>query len=288
VSNEKHQSWEDAQILDLLDDMARGMAEDPQDLLAGSSERAIPVRRAYGESLALLPYELDTVSPSAELKARILEEAEGERQQGGRRQTFERPSQREEEPRLVSSSPRWLLPLAATLAFVLVGVTGWQIRRVEKQAQTIAELSLELKQARMVAAELATAREVVAETRARLEMMTAATAEYCALKPTRSCPNQQARGTLVMQGDKNDWYLRVEGLGPCEKGRQYKLWFVTESEPVLGASFAVQGSHDLVEIRATGAPAGVKAVMITLEQPEVETAPESPVLLYGDQRMRIL
>jgi hypothetical protein len=44
----------------------------------------------------------------------------------------------------------------------------------------------------------------------------------------------------------------------------------------------------LVEIRATGAPADIKAVMITLEEPDVEIAPEAPVLLYGDQRMRIL
>ena len=57
---------------------------------------------------------------------------------------------------------------------------------------------------------------------------------------------------------------------------------------MLGASFAVEGAHDLEEIRATGAPAGIKAVMITLEEPDVETAPEAPALLYGDQRMRIL
>jgi hypothetical protein len=119
-------------------------------------------------------------------------------------------------------------------------------------------------------------------------MMTASTAEFCALRPTVSCPNQQARGTIVMQRGRSDWFLRVEGLGPCEKGRQYKLWFITDSEPILGASFAVQGPHDLVEIRATGAPEGVKAVMITLEQPEVEAAPEAPVLLFGDQTMRIL
>jgi hypothetical protein len=240
------------------------------------------LRRTYLEALALLPYELETGSPSPGLKARILEELSGSKQL-----TLANRLQ-DEQVRAAPTSARWLMPLAATLAFVLVGVTGWQIWRVEKQAETIARLSLELEQARSTTAELAAARGQLVETRARLEMMTASTAEYCALRPTKSCPNREARGTLVMQRGKSDWFLRVEGLGPCEKGRQYKLWFVTESASVLGASFAVEGPHDLVELRATGAPAGIKAVMITLEEPGVESAPEAPALLYGDQRMRIL
>lgn len=282
MSEKTHADLGDEQILSLLDELAEGAREDLQSSIAGPDGGPDPVRRAYVETLALLPYELEAVSPSKELRARVLEEVTGgiQRLPAGQSEN--------EDGRVAPASPRWLMPLAATLAFVLVGITGWQIWRVEKQAETIAQLSLELEQALMATGELAAARELVTETRARLEMMTAPTAEYCALKPTKTCPNQQARGTLVMQRGSSDWFLRVEGLGPCEKGRQYKLWFVTESESVLGASFAVKGSHDLVEIRATGAPPGIKAVMITLEQPEVEAAPEAPALLYGDQRMRIL
>ena len=284
MSEDERETREDEQILHLLDVMAGGSREDPRGVIAGSDagREFVGRQRVWVEALALLPYELEAVSPSSELKARILEGATGQSQPAPARRS------EKEYARSTAGSSRWLLPLAATLAFVLVGVTGWQVWRVDRQAETIERLSLELAQARLESAELALAREQVTEAHARLEMMTASTAEYCALRPTRSCPNQAARGTLVMRSDKSDWFLRVEGLGPCEEGRQYKLWFVTDSQPVLGASFAVEGPHDLVEIRATGAPAGVTAVMITLEEPEVEAAPEAEVLLYGDQRMRIL
>jgi hypothetical protein len=214
---------DDEQILSLVDEIAEGALEDPQESAVGSCGSPDDLRRTYVEALALLPYELEALSPAPGLRSRIL----GEVADGKRLKPSGWP-RRESEP-FVSTS--WLMPLAATLALALIGVTGWQIWRGEKQAETIARLSLELEQAQAATVELAAARELVAETRTRLEMMTASTAEYCALKPTKSCPNQQARGTLVMQKGKSDWFLRVEGLGPCEKGRQYKLWFVTESEP---------------------------------------------------------
>jgi hypothetical protein len=282
VSEESPEIREDEEILRLLDEMAEGSGRDPYELLSGIGPESGDLRRAYVETLAQLPYELEGVSPSPDLRTRLLAEIETSESVG----SGSIAEHGERQP--VVSLPRWLLPLAATVAFVLVGVTGWQVWRVEQQAETIARLSAELEQSRLATAELAAARELVDETRARMELMTASTAEFCALKPTVSCPNQEARGTIVMQRGQSDWFLRVEGLGPCEKGRQYKLWFVTDSKPILGASFSVEGSHELVEIRATGAPEGVKAVMITLEQPEVEAAPEAPVLLFGDQTMRIL
>ena len=280
MSERTYSDLDDEQILSLVDEIAEGSLQDLQESAVGPDGSADALRRTYVEALALLPYELEVVSPAPDLRSRIL----GEAIDSGPPKPERRPGKESE--RLAPST--WFMPLAAALLLALVGISGWQIWRVEEQAETIARLSMELERAQAATAELAAARELVAETRTRLEMMMASTAEYCALKPTKSCPNQQARGTLVMQRGKSDWFLRVEGLGPCEKGRQYKLWFVTESEPVLGASFAVEGSHDLVEIRATGAPAGIKAVMITLEEPEVEAAPETPVLLYGDERMRIL
>ena len=282
MSEKTNEEWQDEQVLELLDDMVAEPVKGPRELLSGSDDASRSLRRECASLLSLLPYALESVSVSPELKETVLAQAQ-----------LRPPSKRAEEApaqvhRMSPSPPGWLMPLAATLAIVLVTVTGWQIWRVEQQSRTIAWLSVELEQARMDAAELAMARQELAETQARLQMMTASTAEFCALRPTESCPNQQARGTLVMRRDQSDWFLRVEGLGPCEKGRQYKLWFVTDSKPVLGASFAVKGSHELVEIRATGAPAGVTAVMITLEEPEVEAAPEAPVLLFGDQTMRIL
>ena len=91
-----------------------------------------------------------------------------------------------------------------------------------------------------------------------------------------------------MLRERKDWFLKVEGLEPCDRGRQYKVWFMTDSGPILGTSFVVKAKGDEVEIRAVGMPTGVKAVMITLEQPDVSEAPSQPAVLYGDERMRVL
>lgn len=280
MSHDQSQLQSDEFILGLLDEMAESCVEDPLKPLAGGSEGE-GERRAWVEVLAQLPLAAASVEPPADLKTRIFAEVAGSRDTA-------QPVVIDRHPPARRAASRWLLPLAAALMIAMVGVTGWQVWRVEQQAVTIARLSAELESSRAAAAELTATREMAREASARLEMMTAASAEFCALRPTVSCPNQQARGTIVMRADEKDWYLRVEGLGPCEKGRQYKLWFVTDSEPILGASFRVEGSHDLVELRATGVPAGVTAVMITLEEPEVEEAPQTPVLLFGNQRMRIL
>lgn len=280
MSEVESRDWEDEQILSLLDEMAEGSVEDPWNSRTGDDDAGGLLRRGYVESLAMLPFELPPLTPPEEIKARILAEVDGGARTGTGSGSVSSFGGAAKPPR------RWLLPLAAALMFVVAA--GWQNMQTRRQDRDLAQLRLEVEQAWRYAEELTAVRAELAETRARLEIMTASSAEFCVLRPTVSCPNQEAFATLVMQRGGSDWYLRAKGLGPCELGRQYKLWFVTEFGPVLGASFAVKDSHDLIEIRANGAPTGVKAIMITLEQPDVETAPESEALLYGDERMRIL
>lgn len=283
MSEIEDRAWEDQEVLTLLDELARPTRDDPQALVEGADRSCTALRRSCLEALGHLPLELDEEVPSAELKDRILNEILSNTDESGLRSEPE-----DRGPAAgATGGPTWVLPLAAALAIALVGVTGWQVWRVNQQTETIAHLSRQLEQARSEAEELVAARELLAETRTRLEMVTASAAEFCALKATQGSPNPEARGTLVMLEGRSDWFLKVEGLEPCKAGRQYKLWFVTDDRFVLGASFAVEADHESIEIRASGAPTGIRAVMITLEQPEV-AAPSTPAVLYGDERMRIL
>lgn len=267
---------EDEQILGLLD---RPDAESAC-IRSSAGESSPGLSRVYVEMWGLLAYDIDEAVPPPELKARLLEQVR-------------RPSSTAL-PNLTSetagrSAQRWLLPLAATLALLAIGVSAWQVEKMEEQAATIARLSDELERAREAAAELAVARELAAETRTRLEIVTATTAEYCALKPTSGGPFQQARGILVMLSESADWFLRVEGLEPGGEGSgEYRLWFLTDTESILGASFTVTGRQDAVEVRANGIPTGTRSVMITMETVGGQEDASPQPVLYGDERMRIL
>ena len=265
-------SLEDEQILELLD------SHDVERTCVRSSARepSLDLDRGYVETWGLLAYDVAEAPPPPELKAKLLEQV---------RQHTSETSPNRTPVAARPLVPRWLLPLAATL---VIGVSAWQVGKVQKQAAVIASLSQELEKARGDAAELAVARELAAETRTRLEMVTAATAEYCALKPTLGSPFQHARGILVMQTESADWFLRVEGLESDGERREYRLWFMTDAESILGASFVVTGRQDAVEVRASGVPTGTQGVMITMETVGSEAASSPQPVLYGDERMRLL
>ena len=272
---------EERLILDLLDSRGDELATVAAPVApAANDEVESGLLREYVEVLGLLPRALAEVRPRAEVKERILEAI------GSGAATVRRPSGSP------ATTPRagwskWLLPLAASIALATMAVTGWLVTQVQDQRVRIAELSEELGNTRSLTAELAMSQGMLAEVRSRLAMVTAQGAEFCALRPPAGSPATSARGVVVMQAAQDDWFLRIEGLEPCPRGRKYAVWFATDDGAVAGPIFAVKAGA-AIELTVSGRPDKINAIMITLESDPAPSAPSMEPLLFGDERMRLL
>ncbi len=268
-------------ILDLLD------SQDPARFLGG--ETGSELRRQDVEVLGLLPRALAEVTPPAAVKERILEAVEREAgTDAGRTTGVGTVAGIHSQPaRSLSGRTNWLLPLAASITVVMMAVTGWLVIQVRDQQVRIAGLSSDLENARSVTAALATSQGMLAEVQSRLALVTAPGAEFCALRPPEGSSATGARGMVVMHPVKDEWFLRVEGLGPCPRGRKYTVWFVTEGGEMPGPIFAVK-ADEAIELTVSGRPDKIDAIMITLEEDPVPEAPSMAPLLFGDERMQLL
>lgn len=255
-------SEEDVKLLDLLDRLG---------------PEAEPADRGCVEALGALPYALDELTAGAEVKSRLMAGvldsvgARGRPVRGDRR-------------------GRWYLPLAAGLTVALLGIAALQFRQLEGQQRTIDELSSRLQRVERSGTELAEVRRLLAEKSSQMRMMTARGAEFCLLKPVGERPRYPgASATMVISPDRTRWYLAAEGLAPCETGVCYRLWFITEAEPVHAASFDARGEESRIEISSggDGVPAGVRAISITRDSELDRPSPPETVLL-ADQAMTLL
>jgi len=275
---------EERLILDLLD----GRGDEPAALAApvapaapaADDEVESGLLREYVEVLGLLPRALAEVRPRAEVKERILEAI------GHGAAPLHRPTG---SPAALPRADwrKWLLPLAASIAVATLAVTGWLVIQVQDQRVRIAELSEELGNTRSLTAELAMSQGMLAEVRSRLAMVTAQGSQFCALRPPAGSPASGARGVVVMQAARNEWFLRIEGLEPCPQGRKYSVWFATEDGAVAGPIFAVKAG-EAIELTVSGRPDKINAIMITLESEPAPSAPSMEPLLFGDERMQLL
>ena len=286
------ESPEDKLILELLDSARPdALVREPSD-----SAEDLPVdklRRDYLEVLGTLPSTQPSVVPPADLKHRVMKIATGSEDTSaagldafGPSSSFGRALPTEPAPH------RWWLPLAASIAFGVMIVTGWLVIRVQEQQGQIVELSAALEEARVKTATLLQSQGDALELRSRLSLVTSPGSEFCALRPTESAlasgQGAKARGTVVMHPADEDWFLRVEGLAPCPEGRKYALWFVTGERVVAGPVFDVKTPQEPVEIAGGERPDGITAIMITLESDSAPTAPSTEPVLYGDERMQVL
>ena len=62
MSERTYADLDDEQILSLVDEIAEGSLQDPQDSAVGSDESPEALRRTYVEALALLPYGLEALT----------------------------------------------------------------------------------------------------------------------------------------------------------------------------------------------------------------------------------
>ncbi len=169
---------------------------------------------------------------------------------------------------------RWPLALAASLAFLLLGASGWLFYQMRQREQTIAALREKLETQRSPSR----AGDAL-DTREKLGLVTSPSALVAALRPDGQAPSQPyAHGMLFVAADHQHWYLALQGLRPVDSGKAYKLWFVADQGMVDAGSFTVDPKAP-IELSSKQMPAGTKAAIITLESDPRAPAPTGPPVL---------
>ncbi len=184
-----------------------------------------------------------------------------------------------------AAGPRWLLPLAAALTAVALGVAGLLWTRAGGQGEQLAALEAVVGVLRERTAGLA-GRE--REARAQLALVGSPGVSVCPLRRRAASPlGGEPFGVLYVAADHQHWYLAVHGLVPCPEGRVYQVWFVAPAGPVSAGTFSPE-SGAVVELSSPTMPEGTRAVRITLEPEGGVAVPSGPEILFGDEPMQIL
>lgn len=293
---------EEQAILEALAALEAGEPRAAEGERAGDGEGAAAADvRAFTELLGLMPRGLEPVTPSPEVRERLMAAVRGGRTGAGPADgvaaggplPFRKP---EPEPGTAGpvgrTPPRWLLPLAAALAALAFGLAGWLGVRVAEQEATIAELTDELSAAGERAelleranADLASAREKL---RHELTLATTLGMVACPLKPMDD-GFPEVRGLLVMSPDGGPWLVSVHDLEPAPEGASYVLWFLGRDRP-RRAGVLAPGPDRAAQVSAETMPGheAMTGVAVTLERTPRPESPSGPMLLFGDERIAII
>ncbi|MBW8877259.1 MAG: anti-sigma factor [Acidobacteria bacterium] len=192
-----------------------------------------------------------------------------------------RPTSLTPPPRRVVRPARWPLALAASLALLFAGLSGWLYTQLGQQGETIEALGRQLDRERSQA--LRDARQAKADAlslQEKFALVTSPAVEASPMRPPGASPLQPAaRGVLFVAADHQHWYLCLHGVAPAPEGKTYKLWFVADpGNPVSGGTFTAKPGAP-VELSSKQMPAGTKAVMVTLEADPQAEKPAGPEVL---------
>ena len=264
-----------------------------------------PLAREYRELLGLMALAAPPIAASTDLKERIMTELLGEETQEVEhlvQKVREYSQDANLETRVIpimvpestgsAASGQWLRWAAAAMLFGLVAlgsVSVYLFREVDTMGNRLANLTLEMDDAASSReGHLAQTRSVLADTKQNLMLVTSSSTEICPLRAPGGSAVPTARGILYIAPDHQHWYLRVQGLKQIEEN-QYRLWFLVGDglKPVNGGSLDLQGGREATLGSAT-MPENTKAVKITLEDRDAEGDPEGPVVVFGDDMLRIL
>jgi hypothetical protein len=282
---------------------------------AQGDEAGETLARLYTEVVGLLPFALEPVTPSPDLRQRILTLAAGDETQDlaeGSGAAAAGPAESAaRRPRVVTPihqpptagavaepvesagarprrASRWPLALAASLAFALLGLSLWLYSGVRQQNATIDRLTRELRaeqqRAGSLAAQQAEIQNELAEMRGGFGLITSPAVEVSPMRPTERSPQPQARGALWVAADHQHWYLSVHGLEPLGEGRRYHLWFLADSGAVSGGSFDARPGSP-VNLSSEHMPHDTRAVVITMEPDTGTPAPSGPEVLRASGKM---
>lgn len=312
---------EDLAAFGILDELAHGAGREdtaPVSPLEGEDEALEVLRRLYLEGLGLMAYELEPVAPRPESKEALLAAIAGDETQevptlgalpsrptdpgtpvasaSERAQPRPAPAIRTEAPltfRPAATPPskrRWPLALAAIFALAALGLGIWAAGLASEVAYRdaqIRQLETRLAEADRVAAELAQARQALTQLEERFTFVTAPATTVYALRPPASGSTQPlARGHLFLAANQRDWRLEVRGLKQEPEAQDYQLWFIVDGLPMSGGVFDARLGKPAF-LADSAMPAGVQAVAVTLERKGGVPSPTSPILLIGDQSVRL-
>lgn len=273
------------------DQVAADLLDRLNDLVAPSSEsadaEASTLQRETIELLGLLPYELEEQVSSPSIKEGLMAAIRGEDGVQGP-VTVATPAEVVAMPARGWQS--WVLPLAASLIIAFLGVSVWrQFSDLEEQRSTIDRLASQLSETNVQSTQLAGYQEQLQSMQEQLALVTSKGVEVCTLQPKYvGAVETNARGTLFVASDHQHWYLRIDDLEPCPQGRSYQLWFVTEDGTAVDGGI-LQIEHGVeLEITADTMPQGTVEVSVTLEPAGGSAEPSGPLVLHGDEVMRIL
>lgn len=185
---------------------------------------------------------------------------------------------------MMAAPPRrsWPLALAASLALVLAGLSGWLLQQRAAQEVTIESLRSELEGERRKADQaLAQANQVsqrMERMRTNFALVTAPAVTVSPLHPTGE--PSKARGMLFVAPDHQHWYMAVHDLPPAAPGRDYQLWWVADGGTFSGGTFDTRPGEKM-ELSSETMPPDTRDVMITLEAEGGAQAPTGPEILHA-------
>lgn len=288
ISNENFEDRVISELLDRLNDNGTPSVGDRGEFSQSDSDELI---REYLEVLGLLPYDLEPAEPSPVVKEKLMRAIEGNLSSDVRSPADPVDSSKGAEVITMPDRkrPGWALPLAASLAFALLGLSIWQSTHLTSQKGTIEDLAGRLHDANQQIADATDYREGLRKAESNLALVSSPGVEVCALHPADAELSQKdARGTLFVAANHDSWYLRLDGLVPCPLGRKHQIWFVkSDGTAESGGVFDVKPGEG-IEVTSDIMPADTVAVMITLEPEGGSVEPTGPSVLYGDDMMRIL
>jgi hypothetical protein len=306
-------SSEDRTILAALESLERGPGEPVVPDEPG--ETAEMLARLYTEVLGLLPAGLEPVAPWPECRARLLAAVSGEPAPVAVPEPPEEETQEIQEiapqpapapPRpepvarpaaaspavssvtrptgvaMMAAPPRrsWPLALAASLALVLAGLSGWLLQQRAAQEVTIealrSELEGERRKADQALAEANQASQRMERMRTNFALVTASAVTVSPLHPTGE--PSKARGMLFVASDHQHWYMAVHDLPPAAPGRDYQLWWVAAGGTFSGGTFDTRAGEKM-ELSSETMPPDIRGVKITLEAEGGAQAPTGPEVL---------
>ncbi len=269
----------------------------------GISDSDGPRVREYRELLGLMALAAPPAVASTDLKERLMTELLGEETQEVEHlvkkvQEYSQEKNLETKvipimrPEVPAASGQWLRWAAAAMLFGIVAlgaVSTFLYRQIDTMNQRLVNLALEMEDAASSRElNLAETRNLLADTKQNLTLVTSSSTEICPLRAPGESAIPTARGILYIAPDHQHWYMRVQGLKQSGD-RQYRLWFLVGDglSPVDGGSLDLQAGREATLGSAT-MPENTKAVKITLEDRDASGDPNSPVVVYGDDMLRIL
>jgi anti-sigma-K factor RskA len=261
--------------------------------------------RLYTEVLGLIPFELEPIAPPPQGRERLLAMVQGtESRPAAEPAPVPAPPRGSREtpiPRLIPPGrpavamarrpSRWPLAIAAVLALMALGLSGWLYQQLSQERATVASLRKDLQNERArVAAALAEARDLrtassqeLATLRQRFALVTSPAVQVSAMRPAGRSPLQPAaRGILFVAADHQHWYLTLRGLQPAPEGTAYKLWFVAKPGRVSSGSFTARPGEAL-ELSSETMPADTSGAIVTLEQDPGVSVPTGPEILRSEK-----